>query len=391
MKKKTIDLITCPNLHKGSFTVYAKEVLRGSKRLQNLNQKELNIDDDIQTGVLINELSGSAYPIIHSIAVLMADDDVDGGFQKKEFAPFFNDCPVKFQEIIKKYLERIEKNQKSTEGTWNLEEMRYYDKGVDTDEQRENMLADIKLRPIWRLFIPRKNQITRFLEPHCRNNYLLEIGCGNARTISWILPPAQFNYHYIGIDISFKRLLVAKRNIPEGDFIQASACNLPFKNDSFHSIVSFGMLHHLPRSLDCLRDLDAKIKDNGFLAFHEPILKPKLFAGLESKLRVEKSIIKKFLTSYEYNEHDNEIDSEGFLVWVKKSDYKIINLKYYNSVFKTFIEILLRFLPAKIRGSKLMVKIITALDVMCLKTICKISKRLGPHAIIGVFKKGKVE
>ncbi len=379
MKKNTLDLVTCPNLHKGSFTVYAKEVFRRGKLLHNLDQNELHNDDDIQTGVLINELSGSAYPIIHSIAVLLADDDVDGGFLKTEFVPFFNDYPVKFQKIIKKYLERIEKKKKSAEGIWNLEEMSYYDKGVDTAEQREKMLNEIKSRPMWRLFIPRKNQITRFLEPDCQNNYLLEIGCGNARTISWILPPAQFNYNYIGIDISFKRLLVAKRNIPEGDFIQASALNLPFKNNSFHSIVSFGMLHHLPRPLECIQHLDTKIKSSGFLAFHEPIIKPKIIS--------QTSILQRFLTTYEHSQHDSEIDSKEALVLLKALGYKIINLKYYNSVFKTVIEILLRFFPEKIVRNKFVTKIIIMIDVIFLKTICRLSKRFGPHAIIGVFKK----
>jgi SAM-dependent methyltransferase/uncharacterized protein YbaR (Trm112 family) len=379
MKKKTIDLITCPNTHDDSFTVYAKEVLRGSKRLHNLNQNELYKDDDIQTGVLINELSGSAYPIINSIPVLLADNDADCQFLKAELALFLNDCPVKFQTIIKKYLERLGKNSKSADGVWNLEEMRYYNKGVDTDEQREKMLSDIKTKPIWRLFIPRKNQITRFLEPYCQNNYLLEIGCGNARTISWILPPTQFNYHYIGIDISFKRLLVAKRNIPEGDFIQASACNLPFKNNSFHSIVSFGMLHHLPQPLSCIQHLDTKIMSSGFLAFHEPMFKPKMIS--------ETSIFRGFLTTYEHSIHDNEIDSRGALALLNALGYKIVNLKYYNSVFKTFIDTVLRFFPRWINASKFVIKVIMVIDVMCLKTICRLSNRLGPHAIIGVFKK----
>ena len=382
MKKKTLDLITCPNIHKGTFIIYAKDVLRGNKSLHHLNQDDLHDDDNIENGVLVNDASCSAYPIINSIGLLLADDDVDYSFLKKEFEPFLNHCPIKIKTTIKKYLARIEKKRKSGDGAWNVEEMRYYDKGVDTVEQREKMLVNIKNSPVWRIFIPRKNQITRFLEPNCQNSYLLEIGCGNARTISWIFPPPRFNYNYIGIDISYKRLLAARKNIPEGDFIQASAFNLPFKNNSFHSVVSFGMLHHLPNPLTCIHDLSAKIKDNGFFAFHEPILKPKLIPP--------KSIFQKFITSYEHSEHDNEIDAEGFLLLLKKLGYKIVNLKYYNSVFKTFIEIILRFFPAKIRGSKLTVKMITVLDVMCLKTICKISKRLGPHAIIGVFKKEKV-
>jgi ubiquinone/menaquinone biosynthesis C-methylase UbiE/uncharacterized protein YbaR (Trm112 family) len=389
VKKKVIDLLTCPNTHTGSFTAYAKDVLREGKRLRDLNHGELRDDDNIETGVLIDEAGCSAYPIIDSVAVLLSDDDADPLFLDRNLRPLLNDYPAEFQEVIKKYLERIEEKNKSAEGAWNLEEMRYYDKGVDSEEQREKMLTDIETRPIWRLFIPRKKQMTRFLQPHCPGDCLLEIGCGNARTMSWILPPAQFNYHYIGIDISYKRLLVASRNIPEGDFIQASAFNLPFKNQSFQSIVSFGMLHHLPNSLECLRDLDAKIKDNGFLAFHEPILKPKLAAGLIPKLRSEKSILKKILTPYEHSEHDHEIDSQGFLAQLQRSGYKIINLKYYNSVFKTFIEILLRFFPAGISGAKLMAGMIAAIDVACLKTICKLSRRLGPHAIIGVFKKEK--
>ncbi len=381
MKKKIIELLRCPNTQRGALRVYAKEVLRGNECLYNLNQYELHDNDDIKTGVLVNESGCSAYPIIDSVAVLLADDDVDYPFLKREFAAIVNDCHGKLITIIEKYLERLENKRKSGNGIWNLGEMRYYDKSVDTNEQREKMLVNIKKNPIWRIFIPRKNQITKFLEPDCQNNYILEIGCGNARTISWIFPPSRFNYHYIGIDISYKRLLVASKNIPEGDFIQASASHLPFKNSSFHSILSFGMLHHLPKPLDCIQDLCAKIKNNGFLAFHEPISKPKIIP--------KKSIFQKFFTSYEHSKHDNEIDAKGSLALLMNSGFKSVNLKYYNSVLKTFIEILLKFFPKKINNSKFLTKTIIAIDVIFLKTLGKISKRLGPHAIIGVFRKNR--
>ena len=58
--------------------------------------------------------------------------------------------------------------------------------------------------------------------------------------------PLKYNYNYIGTDISFNRLRIAKSILPKSNFISCSALNLPFKSNIFDVVIGFGVFHHLP-------------------------------------------------------------------------------------------------------------------------------------------------
>lgn len=58
-----------------------------------------------------------------------------------------------------------------------------------------------------------------------------------------------------GIDISKSGLKIAKRNLPEANFLEVSALNIPFKNGEFGLVFTSGVLIHihpdnLPRVID---------------------------------------------------------------------------------------------------------------------------------------------
>ena len=144
-----------------------------------------------------------------------------------------------------------------------------------------------------------------------RNSSVLEVGCGNARTLSKLLSPTNYGYEYFGIDVSFNRLLVAKEVIPEGEFIQCSALNLPFKECKFSVALALGALHHLESPLAGLKEICRVTTSDCQILIHEPIEKSKKFLDFSWSRHLKTN-----LESYEHSEHDNEIDLEEFKSFV---------------------------------------------------------------------------
>ena len=91
-----------------------------------------------------------------------------------------------------------------------------------------------------------KTNLMSDIEP---GNNVLDIGCGNALMLPFILKKGAF---YFGLDISEKLIEIArKKYIKEAEegkanFFVGQATNLPFKNKEFNFVISFAVLHHIP-------------------------------------------------------------------------------------------------------------------------------------------------
>src|SRR5438876_1130136 len=81
----------------------------------------------------------------------------------------------------------------------------------------------------------------------------LDLACGNGRTMGLL------NVHkLVGLDFSFKELLIAKKRFPDADLIQASATHMPFKEGVFDQVLCAGLLLHMPTEqirLDVLKEM----------------------------------------------------------------------------------------------------------------------------------------
>ncbi len=382
MRKKLLKILKCPNSNNPELKIFGAEVNRNAQMHFNIENDQLLDDDDIVNGVIICTNSNTAFPISEHIAILLSDADVDINHHRPLLEKISLNISEPFKSIIKTTLERITRLNETKDGKWNREEMRYYDKEINTAEQRVAMLHEIKNTPIWRIFIPRTNHIIKHIALNCKNQNVLEIGCGNSRTVSWAFHPEKFHYNYVGTDISFKRLLVAKKSIPEGDFIQASALNLPFVTGSFYALISFGMLHHLPRPDDAIRHCAPLIVKDGYFAFHEPITRPEVkMPGLET--------FKKVMSDYQHSEHDGKIEIEPTLNTFNELGFSVLNIAKEISTLRSFTETILKRISRETMKNKTVIKTITMADKLVLGTVGKISKRAGASAVFAVMKKDK--
>ena len=95
---------------------------------------------------------------------------------------------------------------------------------------------------------------------------VLEIGVGQG-TDAVQFARAGAEYH--GVDITQNHLSLAARNFSlrglSADLREADATALPFPNDYFDCVYSFGVLHHIPEMDACLAEIRRVLKPNGHL------------------------------------------------------------------------------------------------------------------------------
>ncbi len=78
---------------------------------------------------------------------------------------------------------------------------------------------------------------------------VLDIGCGNALMMSFVLEKSAF---YFGLDISKNLIKIAEEKYAKevknkkAKFVDGQATKLPFENKKFDFIISFAVLHHIP-------------------------------------------------------------------------------------------------------------------------------------------------
>ena len=362
----------CPNTGETGFEVFVRELVAS-------DSSSVERDEDIKTGLVINWAARTVYPIKNCVLSILKDSDADREYYRHELLAHIPFVDSKLRTLIEENLTRLATVKSDQSGAWNQEEMEYYDRDVATEELRMAFKSKIKSQPLWHIFIER----SRYLLSHAqleKRPKVLEVGCGNARTVAWNAPPAKTGYHYVGTDISLKRLLLAKELIPESDFIQASAFDLPFRPNTFDVAIAFGVLHHLPEPKLGLTETMAKVRAGGVLLMHEPIEKVSLLS--ENAL----PRLKKLFSSYEHSEHDNEINLDEFVECLKGNGHQVLHSHLSGSLLRT---VLASGPMAKVPffRRRWWWNFIIGIDRLFVRTFCRKRGRLGPNSAFLVVGK----
>ena len=170
--------------------------------------------------------------------------------------------------------------------------------------------------------------------------------------------------------------------IPEGDFVQCSALNLPFKTRAFSAIFSFGVLHHLENPLQGVKVCFSKLSEGGYFLIHEPIQKPKKLLP-EGKLEC----VHKILQTYKHSEHDNHINLRNTLRLFEDQNSIIQRMHFNSSALRTVVSKIFALFPT-INKSERAWKLLIAADRIFIKLFCFKPSRFGPGCVFVRFKKG---
>ena len=151
-------------------------------------------------------------------------------------------------------------------------------------------------------------ELEQFIKLLPNDAKILDAGCGAGVPVTKYL--ADEGYSIIGIDISEGMLSLARKHVPEGQFIKVDMTEMDFSDDTFDGIVSFYAIIHIPREKHA----------NLFKKFHS-ILKPNgiILIGLGVS---EWEGIEDYFDARMFWSH---YDSEKSLKLVKKAGFEIIS------------------------------------------------------------------
>ncbi len=96
---------------------------------------------------------------------------------------------------------------------------------------------------------------------------ILEIGCGNGFILKGLM---EFkNYTLSGADIHIQRLKHAKERLPELEFIQLDATQMPFEN-TYDAIGAFDVIEHIDDDIAVIKNVHRALKPEGLLLISVP-------------------------------------------------------------------------------------------------------------------------
>lgn len=153
-------------------------------------------------------------------------------------------------KIRSKILTYLEQHLIHKSITMNNQIKNYYDKLADKydDDRFGNSYGQY-------LDIQEKRILETWLSDS-EGQYVLDLGCGTGRFLE---------FANVGLDISPKMLKIAQQKFPNKELVIGSANEIPFKEATFDTIISFHVLMHLDLSMvkEIFAEVHRTLKKNG--------------------------------------------------------------------------------------------------------------------------------
>jgi len=112
----------------------------------------------------------------------------------------------------------------------------------------------------------------------------LEVGCGSGAVCRYVAQKYLLNA--TGIDVDAEQIQLAQEstgNMPNIRFLEADATNLPFQDDGFDLVLSFGVMHHISNWLDALAEIKRVLKPGGYFIYAD-LVYPRVIAKIGKSL-----------------------------------------------------------------------------------------------------------
>ena len=98
---------------------------------------------------------------------------------------------------------------------------------------------------------------------------VLEVGCGLGHLLAWLAS----RYQVVGTDVNAWALEQARRDVPQGQFLQLSAEDMhPLEDSSFQIVIAKHVIEHLAQPERALREFSRLLAPGGLLLFATPNL-----------------------------------------------------------------------------------------------------------------------
>ena len=158
------------------------------------------------------------------------------------------------------------------------------------------------------------------------NQSYLEVGCGNGHVCKYLA--RKYHLNATGTDVDPEMIQFANKSIddiPHVRFLQMDATKMPFEDNEFYIVLSFGVMHHISNWEKALEEIGRVLKPNGFLIFGD-------IAYSRFTTRIFKPIAKNYGV-YTIDDITHCLKGNGFEI-VHREGPKGMIMKYHSLVFR---------------------------------------------------------
>ena len=322
---------------------------------------------DVESGFFRCPQCARFYFIAGGIARLLTEDFaelIDTGFAARHRDEFGS-----HQDELEVFLSRLSNGHPTaTPATWGLEDVAFWEDEYGEAARQEAMLEQAqRSRPdAGNRMYPREATIFSRLRPRLSGGgILVDLGCGAAQAVRTLGHPQEVGYRYIGCDLALNALLLNRRTL-EGDYIQCSAEQPPFRPGCADAVIMLGTLHHLSDPARALELALEIARPGGAVGVHEvtgrtgagKLLGP-LLAGTESP-------------------HDDSVDLEELRQRLRAAGTRGV-VRRGGSPVRALLALQL---GEAMRTSPPLTRAILALDAACINTLGRVVPFFGPREAV---------
>ena len=119
--------------------------------------------------------------------------------------------------------------------------------------------------------INRAEKLMHFINAEEKQSFL-EVGCGNGAVCKHVVKKYLLNV--TGVDIDPEQIQLAQENsddTPDIQFSVVDATKLPFQDNDFDIVLSFGVMHHISNWLNALGEIRRVLKPGGYFIYYDLI------------------------------------------------------------------------------------------------------------------------
>lgn len=103
----------------------------------------------------------------------------------------------------------------------------------------------------------REKKIRKIIEKYGRGKSYLDAGCGTGLILRHLPKDS------IGIDINPRNIMKAKKHAPHAKIVKADIEKLPFKKETFSTIICTEVIEHQPNAKPTIKELKRVLKKDG--------------------------------------------------------------------------------------------------------------------------------